>query len=130
VLNNSVMDMDLKMVASSMEEGVRIAGTAEFAGLDYPKNQKRISGLVLMTARMLPGLAGCEPSVWMGTRPSLPDSLPCIGEFPGYPGLIAAFGHSHYGLMMAPKTGLIVSDLIIGKDPEIDLTSFKPDRFG
>ncbi len=129
-LNNSVMDMDLKMVASSMEGGVRIAGTAEFAGLDFPENQNRINGLVAMTFRMLPALSGCEPSVWMGSRPSLPDSLPCIGEISGHPGLMAAFGHSHYGLMMAPKTGQIISDLVIRKDPGIDITPFKTDRFG
>lgn len=39
---------------------------------------------------------------WMGVRPSFPDNLPAIGELAGLPGLFAAFGHSHYGLGMAP----------------------------
>jgi D-amino-acid dehydrogenase len=45
-LNNSIMDVDMKVVASSMDEGLRIAGTAEFAGLDAPENDRRIRALV------------------------------------------------------------------------------------
>ena len=128
-LTHSVMDMDLKMVASSMENGIRIAGTAEFAGLDYPANNKRITRLVAMAKNMLPGLGDNQPSTWMGSRPSLPDSLPCIGEIAGHSGLYAAFGHSHYGLMMAPRTGQIITDLISGNTIDIDLKPFRTDRF-
>lgn len=128
-LTHSVMDMDMKFVASSMEEGLRVAGTAEFAGLDAPINQKRIEGLVKLGKNLLPGLS-CETiSTWSGQRPSLPDSLPCIGEIEGFAGLITAFGHSHYGLMMAPKTGRIVADIASGVPANIDLTPYSPNRF-
>ncbi len=66
----------------------------------------------------------------MGPRPSLPDSLPCIGEVPGRPGLLAAFGHSHYGLGMAPMTGRIVADLAVGGSPNLDLAPYGIGRFG
>ncbi|NIZ63341.1 FAD-binding oxidoreductase [Sedimentitalea sp. CY04] len=128
-LNHSVMDMDMKFVASSMNDGLRVAGTAEFAGLDAPPNQKRLDGLIQLTRSMLPGLNESDIQTWSGQRPSLPDSLPCIGEINGFPGLIAAFGHSHYGLMMAPKTGRIVADLVVETPANTDLSPFRPNRF-
>lgn len=128
-LTHSVMDMDMKFVASSMLEGLRVAGTAEFAGLDRPINQKRLDGLVKLAKGLLPDLKAEQVQTWSGQRPSLPDSLPCIGEIDGFPGLIAAFGHSHYGLMMAPKTGRIVADLAAGKPDNLDLTPFRARRY-
>lgn len=128
-LNHSVMDMDMKFVASSMNDGLRVAGTAEFAGLDAPINKKRLDGLVKLARNLLPDLAESGIETWSGQRPSLPDSLPCIGELEGYPGLIAAFGHSHYGLMMAPKTGRIVADLVTNTPSNTDLSPFVATRF-
>jgi D-amino-acid dehydrogenase len=112
-----------------MEEGLRVAGTAEFAGLDAPINQRRIDGLAKLGKNLLPGLSSGKISTWSGQRPSLPDSLPCIGEIDGFPDLITAFGHSHYGLMMAPKTGRIVADIASGVAANVDLTPYSPNRF-
>ncbi|WP_027246020.1 NAD(P)/FAD-dependent oxidoreductase [Leisingera daeponensis] len=128
-LNNSIMDMDMKFVASSMEEGLRVAGTAEFAGLDQPLNRKRLDGLVRLARALLPDLRAEDMDTWSGQRPSLPDSLPCIGEVEGFPDLIAAFGHSHYGLMMAPKTGRLVADIVSGTPVNEDLSPFRARRY-
>lgn len=128
-LTHSVMDMDMKFVASSMDDGLRVAGTAEFSGLDAPISEKRAAGLAALAQSMLPDMRTDKATKWSGQRPSLPDSLPCIGEIEGHPGLIAAFGHSHYGLMMAPKTGRIVADIVSGTPPNIDLSPYNPLRF-
>ncbi len=128
-LNNSVMDTSAHAVASSMENGLRVAGVAEFAGTDTPPNPKRIRALHRTAISMLPQLRDCTPKTWMGIRPSFPDSLPVIQELSKHPGLIGAFGHSHYGLMMAPKTGRIVADIVRQNSQNIDLTAFSADRF-
>jgi len=128
-LSHSVMDMEAMFVASSMEMGLRSAGTAEFAGLDAPINKRRGDTIARHTRRMLPGLTDQEPEIWMGPRPSMPDSLPCIGEVPGHPNLLTAFGHSHYGLGMAPMTGQLVAELATGQQPNTDLAPYRIDRF-
>lgn len=128
-LHNSVLDMDRKFVASSMIDGLRVSGTAEFAGLDAPENQRRIDRLLADAKRMLPELRASEFSTWSGQRPSLPDSLPCIGEVEEFPGLICAFGHSHFGLMMAPKTGVVVAGLVTDSIGNSDLAPYRPHRF-
>jgi D-amino-acid dehydrogenase len=128
-LKHSVMDVDGKFVVSSMLEGLRSAGTAEFAGLDAPPNYARARIFARLTKRMLPALNTAETSEWMGVRPSFPDSLPCIGEVPGRAGLYAAFGHSHYGLGMAPATGRLIAELTTGATPNVDVAPYRVDRF-
>lgn len=128
-LNNSVMDMDMKFVASSMDMGLRAAGTAEYSGLNHPPDPKRLAALENAARRLCPDMLVTQVETWSGVRPSFPDSLPVIGEIPGYSGLIGAFGHSHWGFMMGPKTGRIVADLVIAQKPNIDLTPFSIKRF-
>ena len=129
-LTHSIMETGGKFVTSLMDTGIRSAGTAEFAGLDAPPDYRRAQMLKHMTKRMLPSLNTDDTAEWMGVRPSMPDSLPCIGRIPGHEGLLAAFGHSHYGLSMAPETGRSIADLVVGSTPSIDLNPYRIDRFG
>jgi D-amino-acid dehydrogenase len=43
--------------------------------------------------------------------------------------VIHAFGHGHIGLTLAPITGRIVADLVLGQEPEVDITPYLPTRF-
>ena len=80
---------------------------------------------------MFPDLAVDQPSFWMGRRPSFPDSLPVLGPISGQDGLFTAFGHSHYGLMMAPQTGgEVLTDFISGRESIEDVAAFSCRRFG
>lgn len=129
-LKNSIQDMSAKIVLSSMADGVRCAGTAEFASADAPPNFARARVLESLSTRLLPGLDTDSKVEWMGVRPSFPDSLPAIGPMPGIPNLIAAFGHSHYGLGMAPATGRIVGEMLTGGRANIAAAASDPARFG
>lgn len=129
LLRNSVMDLDRKVVASSMECGLRIAGTAEFAALDAPENPRRYQDLIEVASGIVRDLDTSDVRCWMGRRPSFPDSLPVLGEIDGLEGLFGAFGHSHYGFMMAPKTGQLIGDLLAGVVPNVDLRAYRADRF-
>ncbi len=128
-INNSIMDTEKKFVASSMLDGIRCAGTAEFAGLDAPPDYRRARIFKVLAKRLFPKINVDDADEWMGTRPSFPDSLPCIGEVPGHTNLFVAFGHSHYGFGTAPNTGYVVADLVNGTVPGIDLTPYRIDRF-
>jgi D-amino-acid dehydrogenase len=126
-------DADGKFVATPMEAGLRFAGTVELAGLVAPPDWRRADILLQQGRRMLPGLAAAHPaeriSVWMGHRPSLPDSLPVIGRSRATPDVVYAFGHGHVGMTSAPMTGKIVADLVAGRPPSIDIAAFAASRF-
>ncbi|QXT40431.1 NAD(P)/FAD-dependent oxidoreductase [Gymnodinialimonas ceratoperidinii] len=128
-LNHSVMDVDRKVVLSRMNGGIRIAGQAEFAAIDAPPDPSREAILTDAASDALRGLNTQDGKLWMGQRPSFPDSLPAIGEVPERPGLFTCFGHSHYGLMMAPKSGEVVADLIEDRRSNADLAPYAITRF-
>ena len=126
-------DADGKFVATPMETGLRFAGTVELAGLEAPPDWRRARILLEQGRKMLPGLPAFHPeeriSVWMGHRPSLPDSLPVIGPSRATPDVIYAFGHGHVGMTSAPMTGKVIADLVAGRPPSIDIAPFAPGRF-
>ncbi|WP_161555725.1 NAD(P)/FAD-dependent oxidoreductase [Mangrovicoccus ximenensis] len=129
-LNNSFTDVEATVVASSMQGGLRVAGTAEFGGIDAAPDPSREAIFRKIARGICPDVADSPARMWMGRRPTLPDSLPALGAFPAHPGLFAAFGHSHHGLMMAPKTGEVIAELATGGDPGIDMAPYDPLRFG
>ncbi|MEM6309162.1 MAG: FAD-binding oxidoreductase [Pseudomonadota bacterium] len=128
-LNNSIMDVDAKIVASSMQGGVRVAGSSEFGAIDAPPDPAKKALLARQSKAMFPELDLKEMTFWMGRRPSFPDSLPALGPIKNNRGLFAAFGHSHYGLMMAPKSGELIADCVTGVRSNIDLSPFDSERF-
>jgi D-amino-acid dehydrogenase len=128
-LNHLVMDVDRKFVISSMADGVRAAGTAEFANLNTKPNYRRAEIFSRLAKNLLPDLNTAESNRWMGIRPSFPDSLPCIGEVPGHANLFAAFGHSHYGMGMAPKTGQLIANIVNQHPTDIDIRPYDIRRF-
>ncbi len=115
--------------ATPMEQGLRLAGSVEFAGLEAPPNFYRSDMLYDIAKGYIPELRRDPATRWMGHRPSLPDSLPAIGELPRHPGIIAAFGHERRGLMQSAITAQCVADLIERKTPALDLAPFRIERF-
>ncbi len=128
-----IMDADAKFVATPMEQGLRMAGTVEFAGLEAPPDWRRARILLRHGQAMFPGLPRTvsedRVALWMGFRPSMPDSLPVIGPTRRYSNAFLAFGHGHVGLIGAPMTGRAIADLIAGRPPAIDLAPFGAARF-
>ncbi|WP_218511917.1 FAD-binding oxidoreductase [Variovorax sp. dw_308] len=128
-ISRPVVASETKCFATPMEFGLRVAGTVEFGSLDAPANSRRVEGLLRHSKSLFPGLETAHYSEWMGNRPCLPDSLPVIGRATKFPSVYFAFGHGHLGMTCAPMTSKIVSDLIGGKEPSVNLEPYRPDRF-
>ncbi|CAG1006837.1 D-amino-acid dehydrogenase [Burkholderiales bacterium] len=105
---------DRKAFTTPMEEGFRIAGTVEIAGLEPPPNPRRIAVLERIARETFRALDGATARSWMGHRPCMPDTLPWIGPAPKHPGLWFAFGHGHTGVTDAPGTARRLRDAITG----------------
>jgi sarcosine oxidase subunit beta len=56
---------------------------------------------------------------WAGLYEMTPDHHPILGEAPGVPGFFLANGFSGHGVMHAPATGRILSDLILNGETEL-----------
>ena len=80
--------------------------------------------------RVAPGLAGWDfHEVRVGLRPLSADYLPVLGAVPGNSGIYLATGHGPTGLTLGPFSGKIVADLVLGRDPGIDISAFAVSRF-
>ena len=124
-----MIDGEGKYAVTSMNTGLRLAGTVEFAGLDAPPDMRRAEMLIGNARALLPGLNADDATFWMGFRPSLPDGLPVLGRSPASPKAIFAFGHAHLGTTLAAITAKIVAALIEDREPGIDLRPYDPLRF-
>lgn len=116
-------------VMTPLSTGVRVGGAVELGGLDLPPNFSRSKSMLDKAATFLPGLKTAGGVEWMGFRPSLPDSLPVIGALPEDPSILLGFGNGHLGLTQAAAMGRLMTDLVTGKTPSIDIAACRPDRF-
>jgi len=128
-----IMPSDGKMANTMTSQGLRIAGQVEIAGLDAAPNWQRAEILRDHALRTYPDLPRDLPperiTVWMGHRPSTPDSLPCIGIASGCGDVVHCFGHGHIGLASGALSGRLAADLISERPPSIDLSPYAPSRF-
>jgi D-amino-acid dehydrogenase len=115
---------------SSMETGLRIAGTEELGDADAAPDWRRAAVLEGIVRSMFPRADLTRGSRWMGPRPGTPDSLPAIGPVPGHANIFVATGHGHLGLTGGPPTARIVAGLIAGERFNMDIAPYSPDRFG
>ena len=124
-----VLAGDRRFAIVPMTGGVRLAGTTEFAGLHAPPFWRRADMLGPMAQQLVPGLRIEGGERWMGYRPALPDSVAVIGPAPTARAVFLAFGHGHLGLTLGAITGRLIADLAAGRDPGLDMTPYRADRF-
>tara|TARA_B100001123_G_scaffold440570_1_gene579892 strand:- start:39 stop:1271 length:1233 start_codon:yes stop_codon:yes gene_type:complete len=111
-----------------IHDGIRAAGTVEIAGLQKGINNKRIKMIEREARKLLPSLNEVK-STWIGFRPTLPDSMPVIGQSPKNKKVYYAFGHQHIGWTSAAITGKAIQYTIEDKKQNFDLSPFNPQRF-
>jgi D-amino-acid dehydrogenase len=124
----AVTSLERKFIMTPMADGLRLAGTVEFAGLDAPPSMQRAWQLHRLSKGLFQQDLSAEgASPWMGLRPSLPDSLPvidrvCEGR------VLLAFGHQHLGLTQAAVTAEWVGRLA-GQAGGPEMEAYRLDRF-
>ena len=128
-IGRTIVAAEAKCFATPMEDGLRIAGTVEFASPDAPASPRRVEALLRHSRSLFPALSSAQYTHWMGNRPCMPDSLPVVGHATNFPGVVYAFGHGHLGITCAPMTSRVVNDLILGRPAAIDLKPYSPSRF-
>jgi D-amino-acid dehydrogenase len=85
--------------------------------------------LVEKAKRVLPGLCTDNASKYIGRRPLTPDTKPIIGRAANTQNVLIASGHGQLGLTLGATSALLIADLAARRQPRIDLTAFRPNRF-
>ena len=126
---NPMMITEGKFAVTPMTTGLRCAGTVELGGLNASASKRPIDFIKKVSQKTFPELKFENISEWMGFRPTLPDSLPMIGEIDNT-GIFTGFGHQHIGMTSGPKTGYILAQLVTDNKPNLDISGYSPKRFG
>ena len=109
---------------------VLVGSTMEEAGYAPHPTLEGIGSLMDGALELLPGLADAPlVETWAGLRPGTPDGLPVLGPDPDLEGLIYATGHFRNGILLAPATAEIVTELVQGRTSPVSLASFEPQRW-
>jgi D-amino-acid dehydrogenase len=128
----SLLDDTRKIAISRLGDQVRIAGTAEMAGLDTRLDTKtarvRCEALVKRYEELFPGVADTsETNFWTGLRPSTPNNVPYIGRSHQFANLWLNAGHGTLGWTHGAGSGRALALLISGKRPEMEFGFCGPD---
>ena len=102
--NVSLLDDETKLVTSRLgADRFRVAGTAEFNGIDHDIRADRIRPLVNWVNQCFPGISTRRVEPWAGLRPMMPNMLPRVG--PGrLPNVFYNTGHGHLGWTLSAIT--------------------------
>ncbi|MDQ4108855.1 MAG: FAD-binding oxidoreductase [Actinomycetota bacterium] len=118
----------LELVAQRRDGRVLLGCPMDFPGLD---DRATVAGLGLtltVLADHLPALRDVAVSrTWAGLLPQTPDALPILGAVPGVQGLWLATGHV-FGNLAGPISGRLVAQMVVGEEPVLDPSPFRPDR--
>jgi glycine/D-amino acid oxidase-like deaminating enzyme len=89
-----------------------------------------LRAMVQRAVRFFPILATVQAlRAYVGYRAFAPDHLPIVGADSAVPGYYVNTGHEGAGIGLGPISGKLLTQLILGRSTEIDMTAFRPDRF-
>ena len=85
--------------------------------------------LLQIAERFVPSLKQATlVRTWAGLRPCTPDRAPYLGPVPGLDGLLVATGHFRGGLILAPLTADLITQLITEGKTDLAIDPFLPGR--
>lgn len=126
---STVMDETYKIAITRLGSRIRVGGTAEIAGHDLSLRQSRRAPLDHSVTDLFGGAGRLEDATfWCGLRPMTPDSPPLIGKT-SLDGLFLNTGHGTLGWTMACGSGRVLTDILSGKTPDIDISGLNIDRY-
>ena len=87
-----------------------------------------VDRLLARAARICPGLTTAKIiETWAGVRPATPDHAPLIGAT-ALDGLFVASGHFRNGILLAPITAKLISDIVLNECSDTLAHRFSPGR--
>ncbi len=112
------------------EDGRVLAGsTEEEVGFDKRTTDEAIDDLVSFARGIVPALRDAPIEMtWAGLRPGSFDGLPYLGRLSGFKNGFIASGHFRSGLFLSTATAVVMSQLMRGEQPAVDLAPFRVGR--
>jgi glycine/D-amino acid oxidase-like deaminating enzyme len=106
-----------------------IGSSREFAFEGAAASLPMVRRMLLRAFEFLPNLRQLQAlRVWTGFRPTTPDGKPYLGPVPGRRDVWVAAGHEGLGVTTALGSARLLLDLLMGREPALDLRPYAPAR--
>lgn len=104
---------------------VLVGSTEEEAGFVKQTTEAGLCELKEFGQALVPALRTATlQRTWAGLRPGTLDGFPYLGRLPGTQNGFVASGHFRSGLYLSPATARVMTQLLLGQAPEIDISPF------
>jgi D-amino-acid dehydrogenase len=122
----SLLDDETKLVTSRLGlTRFRVAGTAEFNGVNRDIRADRIRPLVDWVARCFPQINTRSVVPWAGLRPMMPNMLPRVGRGKAA-NVFYNTGHGHLGWTLSAVTADMLGDVVAAGAGHIGVLQTQP----
>jgi sarcosine oxidase subunit beta len=102
----------------------------EGPGLAFGGRSRELAEVAEHAARRLPALVELPVQTsWWGYYDVSPDWNALVGEAAGVSRFLYATGFSGHGFQQAPAVGEHLAELVLGREPTLDLSAFSVERF-
>jgi D-amino-acid dehydrogenase len=127
---STLMDETYKVAITRLGNRIRVGGMAEISGFNDDLRQKQRRTLEHSVEGLFPGAGDLAAGTfWSGLRPMTPDGTPIVGATP-IRNLYTNTGHGTLGWTMACGSGHVLTDVIAGHPPAIDVSDLSIARYG
>ena len=128
-INPAIHDVEGGFVYSFNDNEVRITSGVELNFLNANEVEDQINEAIKKIQKTIPLDKQITEKVWLGSRPTIVDSMPMIGKAPKHEKLWFNFGHNHIGLSTSAGSAKVLGEMIEGKKVSIKIDPFLPSRF-
>ncbi|HME00434.1 MAG TPA: FAD-dependent oxidoreductase [Terriglobia bacterium] len=107
-----------------------LAGTtAEYVGFEKAVTGEGLRSILEGVGRIAPLVGGLRfRRAWAGLRPDMADHRPVLG-YGSVSNLVFATGHFRNGILLAPITAKLISELVLTGSSSVSLDRYGPGRF-
>ncbi|HXG76809.1 MAG TPA: FAD-binding oxidoreductase [Gaiellaceae bacterium] len=107
-----------------------LADPAQPPGFDQPTDPAWLEQVLAVAERRLPALVEMPiAGGWKGYYEVTPDHNALVGEDPQVARFLYATGFSGHGFLQGPAVGEVVRDLVLGREPFVDVAPLAAERF-
>ncbi len=126
---NRIVNVGRRYVVPRDDGRILVGSTLEDVGFAPLPTAGGVAGLLQFGLQLIPQLAQATlEQSWAGLRPGTTDGLPYLGRLPGLANGFIAAGHYRAGLHLSPITAILIRRLMLGDDPQFDLSPFRVGR--
>jgi len=108
---------------------ILVGSTEEEVGFNKDTTPAEVQELTELARQLVPELRDARvEKTWAGLRPATYDGFPYLGPVPNLSNAYVAAGHFRSGLHLSTGTAVVISQLIRGEQPDLDLAPFRVGR--